>query len=201
MTLREFLLHRKLGWLAAIGPLYALASIWISISLSPWFTWRNNAISDLGVHSVAPIFNASLIVCGIMCAVFSAGAILRFRSVILKSGFFLILLASVSLAGIGIFTEDYSAQHMFFSVAFFVLLLLASLALGPYFLLKRETLHLGIAGILTLVIGLFGWAYHVAVGWGTGVAIPEAMTFVPGALWFAMLGLWILGTDRSRAKM
>ena len=150
MTLREILLHRRLGWLAVIGPLYALASIWFSISLSPWFTWRNNAISDLGVHSVAPIFNASLIVCGIMCAVFSAGAILRSRSVILKSGFFLILLASVSLAGIGMFSEDWSPHHMFFSVAFFVLLLIAALVLAPMFMLKRRTLHLGMAGILTL---------------------------------------------------
>lgn len=192
------MLHRKLGWLAVIGPLYALASIWVSIALSPWFTWHDNAISDLGVHPVAPIFNISLIACGVMCAVFSAGAFLRLRSLILKSGISLILLASISLVGIGVFTEDYSPQHMFFSVAFFALLLLASLMLGPYFLLKRKTMDLGVAGILVLVIGLFGWAYHVAVGWGNGVAIPEAMTFVPGALWFVLLGRWTLSHDEAK---
>ncbi len=194
-------MHRNVGWLAIVGPVYALVSIWISISLSPWFTWRGNAISDLGVHDIAPIFNFALIACGVMCAVFALGVILRLRSRIAKTGMLIILTASVSLAGIGVFNEDWSPHHFFFSVAFFALLLVASLVLGPFFLLRRKTLHLGIGGILVLVLGIFGWAYQAAVGWGTGVAIPEAMTFVPGGLWLAMLGVWVVRKDYSREKL
>jgi hypothetical membrane protein len=83
-------------------------------------------------------------------------------------------------------------------VAFFVLLLLASLTLAPWFLLKRSTCYLGIASVLVLVLGIFGWAYHAAVGWGTGVAIPEALTFVPGGVWFIILGMWVHEKDAGR---
>jgi hypothetical membrane protein len=197
MTVKSLLMHKKIGMLAVIGPIYALGSIAISIMLSPWFTWRNNAISDLGVHPVAPIFNISLIACGIMCAVFALGAIVRLRSLTARTGFALMLLASISLVGIGIFTEDYSPHHFIFSVAFFVMLLLATLELGPWFLLKRKTHYLGIASLSVTAVGVFGWAYHSAVGWGQGVAIPEVLTFVPGAIWFAMLGFWVLKKDNK----
>jgi len=182
------LMHRKIGWLAIIGPIIALGSIAISIMLSPWFTWRNNAISDLGVHPVAPIFNISLIVCGIMCSVFALSAMMRFRNWLARAGMAVMFQACVALVGIGVFTEDYSPHHFYFSVAFFVLLLLAALILSPYFLIKRKTRSIGIAGIGVVVLGVFAWAYHFAVGWGVGVAIPEALTFVPGGIWFVMLG-------------
>ena len=198
MEIREFLMHRKLGWLAIIGPTIALLSIWICVMVSPWFTWRNNAISDFGVHAVAPLFNSSLIACGIMCAIFALGVILRLKSIVGKIGMAIFFLACVSLVGIGVFHENLRPYHFIFSVAFFVLLLIATLVLGPLFLLKKKTLHLGIGAILVTVLGMFGWAYHIAVGWGTNVAIPEALTFVPGAIWFIMLGIWVLGKDANR---
>lgn len=200
MTSKELLMHRKLSWLAIIGPIYALGSIALSIMLSPWFTWRNNAISDLGVHDVAPIFNTSLIACGIMCAIFAVSAILRLKNRLGKIGMTMMFLASISLVGIGVFTEDYSPHHFIFSVAFFVLLLLAALVLGPYFLLKRKTRFLATAGICVLILGLFGWYYEATVGWGTNVAIPEALTFVPGAIWFAMIGQWMLKKDARNPR-
>jgi hypothetical membrane protein len=181
-----------LGWLAVIGPFCALGSIAVSISLSPWFDWQNNAVSDLGVHDVAPIFNVSLIICGALCATFALGTILRLKSPIGKTGMTLMFLASISLAGIGVFNEDWSPHHFYFSVAFFVLLLISTLILGPLFLLKRRTRLLGAAAVAVTCLGVFGWAYPAAVGWGAGVAIPEALTFVPGGLWFAMVGQWSL---------
>lgn len=190
-----------MGWLAVVGPLYALSSIALSIYLSPWFTWRHNAISDLGVHEVAPIFNVSLIVCGILCAIFAAGMMLRMKSFTGKAGFTLMLMASISLIGIGIFTEDYSPYHFIFSVAFFVFLLMASLELAPWFMLSRRTRYLGAASIFVTMIGVLGWAYHAVVGWGSNVAIPEVLTFVPGAVWFAMIGHWqIRENKRKRNK-
>ena len=47
------------------------------------------------------------------------------------------------------------------------------------------------------VTGVFGWAYHSAIGWGQDVAIPETLTFVPGAIWFAIIGHWMLSLNRS----
>ena len=181
----EILKNRKIGLLAIMGPACALGSIAVSIMLSPWFSWRNNAISDLGVHDVAPIFNISRIICGIMCMIFALGVILVLKHWLGKIGMLMMFMASISLVGIGVFTEDYSPHHFYFSVAFFVLLLLACLVMGTFFLIKRPR-YLGIAAILVAVVGIIGWS----INWGPGVAIPEVLTFVPGGLWFGMLGFW-----------
>ena len=181
----EILKSKKIGLLAIIGPAYALGSITVAIMLSPWFSWKNNAISDLGVHEVAPIFNVSLIICGILCAIFALGVIMTLKHWLGKIGMFLVLFASIALVGIGVFTEDYSPHHFYFSVAFFVLLLLACLVMGTYFLLKRPK-YLGIAAFAVAIIGIIGWATYE----GPGVAIPEVLTFVPGSIWFGMLGFW-----------
>lgn len=188
MDVRDALMHPKLGWLAVIGPLFALGSIAFCVLESPWFDWQDNAISDFGVHSVAPLFNTSLISCGIMCSVFAAGMVMRHRPLLLRSGMLVFLMASISLVGIGVFTEDYSPHHYYFSVAFFVLLLVACLVLSPHFLLRKDARLTGALGLCVVALGVFGWTYHFTVGWGSNVAIPEAMTFVPGGLWFAAVG-------------
>jgi hypothetical membrane protein len=183
----DFLRNRKIGLLAIIGPVIALGSIAICVILSPWFSWQNNAISDFGVHNdVALLFNLSLIICGILCSIFALGVIIAFSHRLEKFGMFLVFMASIALVGIGVFTEDYSPWHFYFSVAFFVLLLLACLVMGTYFLKKKSTIYLGIAALAVAIIGIIGWATYE----GPGIAIPEALTFVPGGIWFMMLGHW-----------
>ncbi len=189
----EILKNKKVGLLAIIGPAYALISIAVAIMLSPWFSWRNNAISDLGVHEVAPIFNISLIVCGILCMIFAMGVFMALKHWLGKIGMLMIFLASIALVGIGVFTEDYSPHHFYFSVAFFVLLLLACLVMGTYFLIKRQK-YLGMAAFAVAIIGIIGWATYE----GPGVAIPEALTFVPGSLWLGMLGFWFYRMNHKR---
>lgn len=187
--------NRKIGLLAIIGPAYALISIAVAIMLSPWFSWRNNAISDLGVSDVAPIFNISLIVCGILCAIFFLSMILYLKDWLGKVGMFLMLLASIALVGIGVFTEDYSPHHSYFSLAFFTLLLVASILLCGFFLVKRSTRYLGVTALAVVIIGFGGW---VELDWGPGIAIPEALTFVPGSIFIMMLGEWFYRTDQKR---
>ena len=181
----DILKNRKIGLLAIIGPAYAIGSIAVAIMLSPWFSWRNNAISDLGVHEVAPIFNISLIVCGILCMIFALAVIIHMKHWLGKFGMLMMFMACISLVGIGVFTEDYSPHHFYFSVAFFVLLLLACLVMGTYFLFKKPK-YLGIAAFAVAIIGIIGWS----INWGPGIAIPEVLTFVPGSIWFGMLGWW-----------
>jgi hypothetical membrane protein len=191
-------LERNIGWLAVIGPALAIGSITLCILESPWFDWQDNAISDLGVHSVAPLFNSSLMTCGLMCAAFAIFATLRPGKHLFRLGMLTFFLASASLVGIGAFPEDQPPYHYQFSVAFFVLLLLAALALGLLFILKRETRMLGLFAILVAALGVFGWAYHFTVGWGSNVAIPEVLTFGPGAVWSAMLGMWHVRREKAK---
>ena len=185
MSMRiKFLKSRKIGSLAIMGPAIALGAIAVSIMFSPWFRWQDNAISDLGVHDVAPLFNASLVVCGILCSIFALSVILRMKSWHGRTGVLLVLLSSASLVGIGIFHENIRPWHYIFSVLFFVLLLLACLVLGSYLLRSRQTRYLGVFALATAVVGIIGWS----IDWGSGIAIPEAISFVPGGIWFILLG-------------
>ena len=155
--------------------------------ISPWFSWQNNAISDFGVdNDVALLFNLSLIICGIMCSIFAFAAFMNLKHWHGKIGMLLMFLACIALIGIGVFTEDYSPWHFYFSLAFFIILLLASLVLGSFFLMKKRTRYLGIFALVVAIVGIIGWATYE----GPGVAIPEALTFVPGGIWFGMLGHW-----------
>jgi hypothetical membrane protein len=63
-----------------IGPLLAFICIIIAISVSPWFVWADNALSDLGHPTEYPsspqssmYFNNGLIIAGIICALFVIG--------------------------------------------------------------------------------------------------------------------------------
>ena len=177
--------NRKIGLLAIIGPALALGSIAVCIIVSPWFRWEINAISDFGVSDVAWLFNISLIICGILCLTFCIGLFMSLDNWLGKIGSIFLLLSCVSLVGIGLFTEDYSPWHFYFSVGFFVLLLLALLIQGTYFAWKGP-LYIGILAMPIAFIGIYGWATYTP----PGIAIPEAMTFVPGGLWFMLLGEW-----------
>jgi len=188
MRIMDILDDRRMGLLAIIGPAYALGSIVLAIMLSPWFSWTDNAISDLGVHPVAPIFNTSLIIAGILCALFTVSPAIRLKHWLGKTGMVLLLLACISLVGIGAFTENSPPWHYYFSVAFFVLLLFASLLTGIHFMKKRSTRYLGLFAIMVAIIGITGWS----IDWGRGVAIPEALSFVPGGIWIMLLGHWRL---------
>jgi hypothetical membrane protein len=187
LGLKEILSNRKTSLLAIVGPAVALFAIAISIQLSPWFSITDNALSDLGVHNVGPIFNAGLIVCGLLCSIFIASLFIKIAWPSLeKLGVSFLLAACVFLVCIGIFTEDFGNLHYSVSVGFFVTLLLAALILGFAWSSKKETRPPGIIGLIVAVIGIAGWS----VSWGDGVAIPELLSAVPACVWLMTLGLW-----------
>ncbi|MBS7609215.1 DUF998 domain-containing protein, partial [Candidatus Bathyarchaeota archaeon] len=133
------------SWIGMAAPLYTILSIMVSIAFSPWFSWTHNALSDLGVSPVAPIFNSGLIVGGILSSLFSiALARAEGRSFLCLLGSIILFLASVSLASIGIFPESFGHLHFYVSVAFFVLLIIASIILGMGFMLCEGTKLLGL---------------------------------------------------------
>ncbi|MHA1238003.1 MAG: DUF998 domain-containing protein [Candidatus Odinarchaeia archaeon] len=175
---------KHMFWFGIIGPLWAIISIAVSISLSPWFSWTNNALSDLGVSSVAIIFNSGLIVCGLFAAVFTiVFAKSEGRNLIETVGCIILFASCISLIGIGVFSEAFGVIHFYVSVLFFVLFLLAALVLGIRFILDNETRWFGVYSICVTVIGILGWVFLNF----PGVAIPEAVTAFPGAIWLIIL--------------
>lgn len=172
----EIIEPRIAAWFGVIAPIWALVSIGISIALSPWFNWTDNALSDLGVSSMAPIFNSGLIVCGILASLFIFGsAKMERKNRLGLIGLIVLLLSSISLVGIGVFSEASGMIHFYFSAAFFVLFIISSIILGIHFALNVSNRKLGIFTFLVGIISFIGW-----VGWAIirpkGVAIPETIS-------------------------
>ena len=156
----------------------AFSCIGASIALSPWFSWLDNALSDLGASSspVAPIFNLGLVASGLLAVVFSAGLMEELRgSKLGLLGASLMLLTSISLALIGVFPEDVRPHHLLASVAFFVSSLLTFLVLGPIWLRKpgKPSRVLGAFMVASAIVGGLVWGLWECLGLGQGVAIPE----------------------------
>ncbi|MHA1409886.1 MAG: DUF998 domain-containing protein [Candidatus Odinarchaeia archaeon] len=172
-----------------IAAVWAGLAILISIGLSPWFSWWHNAISDLGVSAVAPLFNSALIICGITAVIFSVVHLnYEKESKIGLAGSFMLLLASISLIGIGVFTEDFPPYHFIFSVLFFVFILFTCLIFSAKFIPTKKYRWIGVYALIIGIIGITAWALPI---WD-GVAIPEAITIFPSIAFAVILSTRII---------
>lgn len=173
------------------GPLVAYVFIGISIALVPWFSWWNNALSDLGhaVHSgSAPYFNFGLLLAGSLIAVFTVTVFWKHAKY--TSPF--LLMTAFALQLVAAFDEVYGQLHGTVSVIFFVFLILSCLV---YAIEKRSIL-----GALSFVIGLGAWILFGGRIIQAGIAVPEIISVVAATSWVILSALKIYFTSNSAAK-
>jgi len=150
-----------------------LLLIFISIYLSPWFSFWDNALSDLG-HAcksiVAPIFNFGLAVGGFLVSIASVKYMIyysRLKSMILLfMGFMLVMIA--------VYDETYGKLHGAVSILFFIGLILYLILYG----VKEKA----IAPLIIAVLHIAIWFMHLAQNTPPGAAIPEllaVLTMIP----------------------
>jgi len=177
---------RKFALLGLLGPLTGILFIVISIVLVPWFSWENNALSDLG-HSVysdvAPIFNFGLLFTGFMIILFS---ITSFRKHTKYTSYFLAF-TGLSLQLVATFDEVYGWLHTQVSIVFFVMIGFASIA---YFIEKRSAIAL-----VAFVLSSIGWITYGLKIYSAGIAVPETISAVAVALW-VMLSAYKIYFDK-----
>jgi hypothetical membrane protein len=177
---------RIAGLCGVVTPIVAFSCIFLAISLSPGFSWTDNALSDLGVGKAAIIFNMGLVLAGILAVVFGTGLWVVFRRRILgRVGGFLFYLGGFALSGIGVFSEAAGAIHFYFSVTFFVLIPLSLFFLGTESILTgsgRFGLFTIALGVVALVPWVFSWK---------GVAIPESISALSMSAWSFVQGIRI----------
>lgn len=163
-------------YLAASGAIVPLASIFLAIYLSPWFSWERNALSDLG-HSVrsgvAPLFNFGLVTGGLLLLLFSL-IYMRTKypltaALMAAGSYFLIL--------IGTFDEVYGFLHFIVSLVFFVALAFAALA---YSYEARKMYPVAV----TFIIGI-SWALQLSGMCNCGASVPEIISVIVSLVWFA----------------
>ncbi|MGC8817242.1 MAG: DUF998 domain-containing protein [Candidatus Hadarchaeum sp.] len=177
--------HRRLRLAGVCGiaaPIVALSFIFIAISLSPWFTWTGNALSDLGVGEAALVFNSGLVLGGLLATVAAVVMFSTYQDKIRRVGALVFLLGTISLIGIGIFSEAAGRIHFYFSVAFFLLVPISFWILGVG-IYRSGSKFWGVLTVLLGVVGTLPWTQH----W-TAVAIPELSSALCFAVWSLVQG-------------
>jgi hypothetical membrane protein len=163
--------------LGLLGPLTGILVIGISIVLVPWFSWENNALSDLG-HSVysdvAPIFNFGLLFTGFMIILYS---ITSFRNHTKYTSYFLTF-TGLSLQLVATFDEVYGWLHTQVSIVFFAMIGFVSIA---YFIEKRSVIAL-----VAFVLSSIGWITYGLKMYSAGIAVPETISVMAVAAWIML---------------
>ncbi len=119
---------RRVGALGGlVGPVAFMALYTIAAFGDPEYVFFENYLSDLGVGSMAPFFNAAVIIAGALTVPF---ALLAIRpaldgGIAANGAIALTVVAAVFLMLVGVFTEDYEGIHYTVSVGFFMSMLLA----------------------------------------------------------------------------
>lgn len=172
----------KYWFFGFLGPLVAILFVVISIIYSPWFSFFDNALSDLG-HSgnsnVASLFNFGLLLSGLLIILYSVKIIndqAKYTSYFLViSGFFLQLIAT--------FDEIYRSLHFQVSVLFFVTFGFASL----FYVIEKKS----VLALVSLIIGLISWIVYGVGIFNMGIAIPEAISSVAVFVWIILSAIRI----------
>ncbi|MBC7131244.1 DUF998 domain-containing protein [Candidatus Bathyarchaeota archaeon] len=172
------------GFCGIFSPIIALAGIGIAIASYPEFSWTENALSDLGVIDglTALAFNYGLIGTGLLAFIFALGMFKNQKGAAGKAGAALLASSTLSLMAIGIFPENIKPIHYYASVAFFTLFPLALMTLCASFMHNAE-IRTGLFTLFVAVYAVSVWIIHWTVGFGSGVAIPEALSSAAAALW------------------
>ena len=174
--------ERSYALFGLLGPLTAFLFIGISILLSPWFSWGNNALSDLGHSvnsSVAPLFNFGLLLSGFFTILYS---ILSFKNHAKFTSYFLVL-TGLALQLVATFDEVYGSLHFLVSVLFFLTLCFVSVS---YIIEKRSVL-----AVVGLVIGFASWILYGLEIYSAGIAVPEAVSSLAVSTWVMLSALRI----------
>lgn len=153
--------------LGIIGPLTAYLSIGLAISLSPWFSWHRNALSDLGhaqKSGVAFIFNFGLLTSGFLIAVYAVKSLSKHAKYTSVS----LAFSALMLQSVAAFDEIYGKIHLAVSILFFVS---AGISCIIYSIEEKTIL-----AALAFLVGLLAWILYWAGIYEAGIAVPEIVS-------------------------
>jgi len=186
------------GLCGILGSVLALGMVFAVTVISPWFRWDTNALSELGVGEVSLVFNSAVVIGGVLNFIFALGArkYLSGRRVV-RIGVALVMLSSVCLALVGIFTVAYHFAHAIVSLGYFVLAPtgFTLIWLGT----ERDTIRTlsivtGIAALLAILILPM---MFLVVPFKVGFAVPEIIEALILAAWMVFMGVRLLRADQD----
>jgi hypothetical membrane protein len=186
-------LRRVGGWVKLTGmlglacPVVGFTSILLAVWLSPWFDWKGNALSDLGVGNASAVFNIGLMACGALYVAFALGLLSAIKGRLGMIGCWLMFVDGLFLIGVGAFPESCGAVHYYFSVLFFIFIPISLWTMGAWLFTVKDERRLAYFTVLMGVLSAVVWAMP-----HDGVAIPEAASSLAASAWIWTLSVKIL---------
>lgn len=172
-------LDARLGLLLGMSTvLVAVTGIGLAVSLAPWFSVTNNALSDLGQagRASAPVFNLGVTVSGLLGIGFAGYLIRRSTTTTMRLGGGLLMTAALSAVVIGQHPPSHP-YHVPASVGLFSFGTYAMLVYGTGVVLAGYRRR----GLVSVWVGIghasvwFGW---LLMGMPGGLAIPELIGII-----------------------
>lgn len=189
--------NKRLIWLGGlcgvVQPVLTLVMVFAATVISPWFRWDTNALSELGVGEVSLLFDSSVLLGGLLGFFFALG--LREYLVgdrLTKIGSVLIMLSSVCLALVGIFTITYHAAHAIVSLGFFILAPIGFILIGfgtKGNVIRKLSLATGIAALISILVLPI---IILVLPFKVGFAVPEMTEALIIAVWMIFMGTKLL---------
>lgn len=174
---------RVAGICGLLVPVVIFTCLGLALLSSPWFTWTDHALSDLGVQTnTAALFNYGMIAGGVLAFIFSLGLI---KVLSRKIGGYVLLFSSIALIGVGIFPETVFVLHFFTSATFFVTLTVALLLLG--ITMQKDPFKRPV-GLLALACASVAMTSALFLFPLKGIALPEAFSCFPAFVWCFIVG-------------
>jgi hypothetical membrane protein len=195
---QDHMLLRLGGLCGILGSVLSLVMVFAATVISPWFRWDTNALSELGVGEVSLIFNSAVVIGGVLNFIFALGArkYLSGRRVV-RIGVALIMLSSVCLALVGIFTVAYHFAHAIVSLGYFVSAPIGFILIGlgtEIDTIRTASIITGIAALLAILT--LPMIFPV-MPFKVGFAVPEMIEALILAAWMVFMGVKLLRADRG----
>ncbi len=182
--------EKILGVCGILMPIIAYSFIFLAILIAPWFSWTDNALSDLGVHQNSDIiFNSGLMISGLLLMIFSFGLYSIFEDRYSKIGAIILIFTALALFNIGVFPETTGKIHTYISVLFFILFPIGYFMLGLSSFKKRRNTRVPIIVMFSAFLAILIWFFPWKSFGIHGVAIPEFLSSLIGSIWLIYLGL------------
>jgi hypothetical membrane protein len=184
---------RLAGVCGIMGSVFPLVMVLSATSLSSWFSWNVNALSELGVGEESALFNSAVFLGGVLNLVFAIGLRQYFnKKQLLKAGVISIMLSSISLALVGIFAINCLAMHAIAAFGYFMLAPIGFLLIGfgtKQGTIKKLSIACGTAALLAIIVLptiIFGLSIKV------GFAVPELVEALIIATWTLFMAAKLL---------
>jgi hypothetical membrane protein len=193
MSMQTPKLIRIAGISGMIGSILPLVMILASTVLEKSFSWNKNALSDIGVSQLSWLFNSALIVGGLLNLLFALGLrnyLNKTRR--LKIGVSLIIVSSISLALVGLFTENYFIIHSVVALGYLLLTPLGLICIGggeKNHQIGKVSFVFGITALLAILgLPIITFLAKLQVGF----AVPEFLESLMLSIWTFWVSLKLI---------